>query len=98
MFIISITYKVELKEVDKIIDQHVAYLEKHYALGHFIASGRKVPRTGSIILANSSSREELDSIIEKDPLFIANVADYDVTEFIPTMTAKGFESLKAYIQ
>ena len=50
MFIVALTYKAELSEVDQYIDEHISYLEKHYALGKFIASGRKVPRTGGIIL------------------------------------------------
>jgi len=97
MFIVSLTYKTELSEVDKYIDEHISYLEKHYALGKFIASGRKVPRTGGIILVNAANMNELDSILKEDPFNIANVADYEVTEFIPTMAAAEFEAIKDYI-
>ncbi|GLQ30820.1 YciI family protein [Litoribrevibacter albus] len=94
MFVVSLTYKAELTDVDKLIEAHVAYLDEQYAKGHFLASGRKVPRTGGVILAKVSSREELDKILEQDPFFKADVADYEVTEFIPTKTAPEFESLK----
>ena len=94
MFIVSLTYIAKLSEVDKYIDDHVIYLEKYYACGKFIASGRKVPRTGGIILVNGSNRAEVDEIIEKDPFNIAHVASYEVTEFIPTMAAKEFEAIK----
>ncbi len=97
MFIISLTYKTELSEVDRHISDHISYLEKYYATGKFIASGRKVPRTGGIILVNASNKEEVDAIINEDPFKIANVANYDVVEFIPTMAAKEFESIKNYI-
>jgi len=97
MFIVSLTYKTELSEVDKYIDEHICYLEKHYALGKFIASGRKVPRTGGIILVNAKNVNELDLILKEDPFKIANVADYEVTEFVPTMAAAGFEAIKGYI-
>ena len=94
MFIVALTYKTELSEVDKFIDEHISYLEKHYALGKFIASGRKVPRTGGIILVNAANMNELNLILKEDPFSIANVADYEVTEFIPTMAAAGFEAIK----
>ncbi|MEG3753105.1 YciI family protein [Psychromonas arctica] len=94
MFIVSLTYKVELSEVDKLISDHIVFLEKYYALGKFIASGRKVPRIGGVILVNASNKEEVGSIIKEDPFHIANVANYQVTEFIPTMAAKEFDAIK----
>jgi len=97
MFIVSLTYKAELSEVDQYIDQHICYLEKYYALGKFIASGRKVPRTGGIIFVNAANMNELDLILKEDPFNIANVAHYEVTEFIPTMAAAEFEAIKDYI-
>jgi len=97
VFIVSLTYKTELSEVDKHIEAHVTFLEKNYASGKFIASGRKVPRTGGIILINASNKAEVDATIKEDPFHIANVANYEVTEFIPTMAAKEFEVIKSCI-
>ncbi|CZF79617.1 MULTISPECIES: YciI family protein [Grimontia] len=94
MFIVSLTYKAELSEVDQYIEAHVTFLEKYYAAGKFIASGRKVPRTGGVILVNAINKAEVDSIIKEDPFYISNVADYEVTEFIPTMAAKEFDAIK----
>ena len=91
MFVVLLTYKTNLAEVDKHIKAHIAYLEK------FIASGRKVPRSGGVILANTPDREELDKILEEDPFHCAGIADYDVIEFVPTMGADGFETLKDFI-
>lgn len=93
MFIVSLTYTRPLEEVDAQLDAHVAYLKQEYAAGHFIASGRKVPRTGGIILARLKSRSELEAILQNDPFALAGVAKYDVIEFTPSMTAKGLESL-----
>lgn len=97
MFVISITYKKELSEVDKHIKNHVAYLEKYYEKGNFIASGRKVPRTGGVILAKASSKKELEGILKEDPFNVANVANYEVIEFSPTMAGEGFEVFKNII-
>lgn len=94
MFVVSLTYTKDLSEVDKHIAPHIAYLEKYYELGKFIASGRKVPRTGGIILVNADNREELDRILAEDPFWVAGVADYEVIEFIPSMVGRGYENLK----
>lgn len=94
MFVVSLTYKRPLEEVDRHLDAHVAYLKQEYANGNFIASGRKVPRTGGVILCNVKTRDELDTILAKDPFHTAGIADYEIMEFIPSMVAEGFEKLK----
>jgi uncharacterized protein YciI len=97
VFVVSLTYKVDLSEVDKHITDHVAYLEKYYEKGNFVASGRKVPRTGGVILAHAESREELNAIMQEDPFFKADVATYEITEFVPSKVGQGFESLANFI-
>ena len=96
MFIISLHYIKPLKDVDPHIQAHIDYLKKYYALNKFIVSGRKVPRTGGIILANCADLPEVSAIIAEDPFCIAKVAEYQITEFVPTMTATGFEHCKDY--
>ena len=94
MFIVSLTYLVPLEEVDKFLALHVSYLQEQYALGNFIASGRKVPRTGGIILSQMESLQKLQTVLEKDPFQINNLATYEIQKFMPTMTSKEFENLK----
>jgi len=95
MFIISLNYTKELSEVDQHIEAHVAYLKQYYENGTFVISGKKEPRTGGVILANCKSRELLDNIIKEDPFFQHDIAEYHIIEFVPTVTADGFDSLKA---
>ena len=94
MFIVSLTYISDIEEVEKYLDAHVAYLKQEYADGSFVASGRKIPRTGGIILSCIKNKEELESILAKDPFNKAGVAQYDITEFTPSMVAQGFEILQ----
>ena len=82
MFIIDIHYTKPLEEVDKHIDGHVAYLEKYIANNTFIVTGRKVPRTGCILIANAGSKEEVEKIITEDPFYQNNVAEMTITEFL----------------
>lgn len=93
MFIISLHYTVSIDKVEEHLTAHVEYLKEQYALNNFIASGRKIPRTGGIILSNIKNREELDTIVNKDPFKQNKVADYEITEFIPSMTSKELDFL-----
>ncbi len=95
MFIIDITYKVELSQVDEHLEAHIEYLKEQYANGNFIVSGRKVPRTGGIILSNLTIKKELEEILDKDPFKINKVARYTIVEFVPSMTSKELEVIKA---
>ena len=93
-FFLELAYKVPTSVVDEHLAQHVEFLKEQYGKGNFLASGRKVPRTGGIILSNVSSKEELEQIIAQDPFNQNGVADYEIVEFIPSMTCQEFDFLK----
>ncbi|WP_419780903.1 YciI family protein [Maridesulfovibrio sp.] len=93
MFIVDLTYKVDLDIVDAHLEAHVEYLKEQYRRGVFVASGRKVPRTGGVILARCESQSALAEILALDPFKENGVAEYAVTEFVPSMTAEGLELL-----
>lgn len=63
-------------------------------MGNFLASGHKVPRDGGIILTRAISREEIEAIIALDPFHRCSVADYQITEFCPTMTIEELAFLR----
>lgn len=93
MFVVSLTYKKPIAEVEPHLAAHICYLDECYAKGIFIASGRKVPRTGGVILAKAESRAALEAILQQDPFYLEDVAEFEVIEFIPTKTASGLEEL-----
>lgn len=87
MFIVSITYKAPLEQIDKELTNHVEYLKQQYSAGNFIASGRIVPRTGGIIMSGVSNKEVLEDIIKQDPFYKNGLSEYNIIEFIPSMTS-----------
>jgi len=93
MFIINLTYKTELEKVDQFLNEHIEYLNKQYELGNFLASGRKIPRTGGIILSKVDHKFELEKIIEKDPFKKNGLANYELTEFVPSKTCEELKFL-----
>lgn len=90
MFIISLSYKKEISEVEKFIPSHIKFLEKYYNENKFIFSGRKNPRTGGVILVRNVDKETLQEIIKEDPFFLNDIADYDIIEVIPTKYDEKF--------
>jgi uncharacterized protein YciI len=95
MYIIDLHYIVPLEKLDAHMTEHVKYLHKYYKQNTFVASGRKVPRTGGIILALAHSREELDAIIQEDPFYVHKLAEFKVTEF---QTSQSHPDLKKLLK
>ncbi|MFD4412705.1 YciI family protein [Streptomyces sp. NPDC058251] len=91
MFVLDLTYTAPLDAVDAALDAHVAWLEEQYAAGVFLASGRKNPRDGGVIIAVAQDRARIEEIVAGDPFVTAGVCAYRVTEFVATKTAAGLE-------
>lgn len=81
MFLIELDYKVDLEEIDAHMRAHVAFLNRHYASGHFLVSGRKLPRTGGVILALAESPDEVAAIMAQDPFVAKGLAEVRIVEF-----------------
>lgn len=93
MFVIILSYVEPIDVVERHLAAHVEYLKKQYEAGIFIASGRRIPRTGGVILARAGNRHAVQEIIEQDPFSVHGVAKYDVIEFSPSMAAPELSSL-----
>ena len=91
MFILLLTYQKPLEEVDKHLAAHKVYLDKNYAAGNFIASGRRNPRIGGVILCRASQKKVVEELIKEDPFYVYEVAKYEILEFEPTKFTEGFD-------
>jgi uncharacterized protein YciI len=94
MYVLTLTYIVDLDQVDRVRDAHMAWIGEQYDAGRFLASGAKVPRDGGVILARQMDRDELDEVIASDPFTREGVAAYDVVEFRATTVAEELVALK----
>ena len=92
MFVIELTYKADLSEIDAHMRPHMAFLTKHYDAGTFLVSGRKIPRDGGIILALGESREAINALIREDPFHRHGLAEFRVIEFRASQCAKDMPS------
>ncbi|MFG2337861.1 YciI family protein [Streptomyces yangpuensis] len=94
MFVMELSYTAPLEAVEEQMDAHIAWLDGYYASGVFLASGRKVPREGGVILAGGVSRAEIERIAAEDPFAVAGVCAYRITEFIATKTSSDLATVR----
>jgi uncharacterized protein YciI len=93
MFVIEIVYTAPLTAIDAHMAAHVKFLKKHYAAGHFLVSGRKIPRDGGIILAVGDSRGQIETIIAEDPFHRHELAEFRIIEFRASQYAGDLQAL-----
>jgi uncharacterized protein YciI len=91
MFVIELIYKAPLSEIDAHMAAHVRFLEKYYAAGNFLVSGRKIPRDGGIILAVGANRDAVEAIVREDPFIRNALADFRVIEFRASQRANDIQ-------
>ena len=80
-------------QVDRLVGQHADWLDRHYASGRFVASGRRVPRTGGVILSRGDDLAEIEAIVAEDPFAREQVARYDIVQFELGKISDGIRTL-----
>jgi uncharacterized protein YciI len=93
VFVLLLTYVKPLAEVDALMRRHMAWLDEHYAAGRFLVSGRRIPRTGGVILARGDDRGEIEAIAAADPFVTGGVATCEVIQFRASQRAPDLEGL-----
>ena len=93
MFVLLLTYVKPVEEVDALMRAHMAWLREQYEEGRFVVSGRRVPRTGGVILARGDDREDMEAVAASDPFVTGGVATVEVVHFRASQTAEGFDAL-----
>ena len=91
LFVVELIYKVPLSQIDTAMAAHVRFLKKHYASGHFVVSGRKIPRDGGIILAVGDSKEAIEAIMAEDPFCARGLADVRIIQFRASQVAQDIQ-------
>jgi uncharacterized protein YciI len=90
--VVSLTYGADLDAIDAAMSEHVDWLSDAYANGLLVASGRKQPRTGGIIIA-IGGRTEVEDLIARDPFVSRGLATADIIPFTASMAATPLADL-----
>lgn len=92
MCVAILTYVAALKDVDVQLPAHVAWLERNYAEGRILLSGRRQPRTGGVILFRGA-KDEVEALTATDPFVLAGVATTEVVPFTASMAGSKLRGL-----
>ncbi len=87
MFVVLLTYVKPLEIIDGLMRDHMAYLNKHYASGTFVVSGRRLPRSGGVIVATGHDLDLMKSIVDEDPFIKAGAATAEIIHFNASQTS-----------
>ena len=93
VYIVILTYIKPLEEIDAAIHAHVEWLKKGYSEGIFLASGRRIPRNGGVILAKSESLAFLEERLREDPFQALKLATVEIIPFEPSMKTELLENV-----
>lgn len=81
LFVITLRYLVAQEKIDASASEHNAFLDKHFAAGHFLVAGSQTPQTGAIIIARGKNRAAIERFMKQDPLLRRKLASLDIVEF-----------------
>ena len=95
MFLVDMVFSDINKITPELTNKHKCYLEQEYQSNDLMFGGRKVPRTGGILISQHASEEALRLVLESDPFVSSGAVTYSITEFIPVMASKEYEKIVA---
>lgn len=91
--VVLLTY-IAPDEIDAAMKRHMKWLEKGYAEGVFVVSGRQAPRAGGVIISRGH-KAEVEALVASDPFVAGGKAEAQVIEFNASQAADGFGGLLA---
>ena len=90
MFLVDMQFTDLEKITPELTDAHRAYLAAQYQNNQLMFGGRKVPRTGGILLSLHQDKAELVAMLAADPFMQSGAVSYSITEFVPVMAAPNY--------
>lgn len=91
LFIVILNYKEPLDKVNSIREEHLDFIRGYVNQGKFLTAGRQTPPLGGVVVAHNTHKEELESILKKDPYYTNGLADHTIIEFTPGLYSNGLE-------
>jgi len=93
MFLVDMNFTDMKKITPELTLLHKQYLEQEYKSNKLMFGGRKVPRTGGILVSRHETDLELKQVLALDPFIKSGAVSYTITEFIPVMASRDYENI-----
>lgn len=90
MFLLLSRYLKPVEDIDRVLPEHRAFLDRYYKSGLFIVSGPQEPRAGGVILTADAPRSAIDAALAEDPFVRERISEYEIVEFNVTKRAEWF--------
>jgi len=84
MFVIASTYTRPFSRDEPVVSEHLAFVDRCYDDGKFVASGPRQPFTGGLIIAHGDSEDQVRALMQEDPFVRVGVAHYEFMHFRPS--------------
>ena len=97
MFVAISVYLKPLEEVSQHAAKHAEWITQHYASGRLLASGRRVPPLGGVIIGRAESLKEFQAVLAQDPYQQLGLAHYEVYEFAPGPLPRRSAELETFL-
>jgi uncharacterized protein YciI len=85
IYIVILTYIGPIEDIDAQVSGHVEWLKKGYTDGVFLASGRRVPRNGGVILVRGGDLATVEARMRDDPFQRLGLARVEIFPFEASM-------------
>ena len=95
MFVVFLKFSDNKSQTGQYKDGHMAWLKRGFDDGVFLLAGSLQPDLGGGIVADNTSRADLQSRVNDDPFVANNVVTAEIYEIAPAMVDERFEFLKA---
>ena len=80
MFVINISYKVPFEKIEPYFEAHIKFVRKYVEKEIFFLTGKKIPRSGGLIISNAGDKDTLLKILSEDPFWEFDLADFGIQE------------------
>jgi len=92
--VVSLSYKVPVEQVDAHMPEHGDWLRSLFGEELIVVCGRRVPRTGGIIVIRGH-KAEVEALAQTDPFVTRGIAEIAVEEFVANMAHPALADLLA---
>jgi uncharacterized protein YciI len=93
MFFVKLHYLVSDEEIRQYSQAHRDHWDFYFQEGRLIAKGPMLVAKGEVLILLGNDLEEIQQMIEKDPLSMAGVCEYAITQFSATKCTSELKSL-----
>lgn len=94
MFIVTLKFLVSEDERQQFSQAHRDYWDFYFQEGWLITEGPTIEPGGEILILLGNDKEEVKGWVENDPVFLAGICQYEITQF---SARKSIKPLKALI-